>query len=106
MLYMHHHQSNAINNVQPSLIRTESDETTYNLHILLRFELEQAMLTGEVGAAVPWLGKEAGFGVACTTEHVPVRPTGRHPSGRTVRRRASFLSQFSSIASVRRKAPS
>jgi carboxypeptidase Taq len=34
----------AINGVQPSFIRTESDETTYNLHVLLRFELEQALL--------------------------------------------------------------
>ena len=31
-----------------SLIRTESDEATYNLHILLRFELEQAMLSGDL----------------------------------------------------------
>lgn len=34
----------AINNVEPSLIRTEADEVTYNLHIMLRFELEEAML--------------------------------------------------------------
>jgi carboxypeptidase Taq len=38
----------AINHVSPSFIRTESDETTYNLHILLRFELEQAMLSGDL----------------------------------------------------------
>ena len=38
----------AINDVRPCFIRTESDEATYNLHILLRFELEQAMLTGEL----------------------------------------------------------
>ena len=41
----------AVNDVRPSLIRTEADEATYNLHVMLRFELEQAMLTGEVGAA-------------------------------------------------------
>ena len=41
----------AINDVRPSLIRVEADEATYNLHIMLRFELEQAMLTGDVGAA-------------------------------------------------------
>jgi carboxypeptidase Taq len=41
----------AINDVQPSFIRTESDETTYNLHILLRFELEQAMMTQELSAS-------------------------------------------------------
>jgi carboxypeptidase Taq len=34
----------AVNTVQRSLIRTESDETTYNLHIALRFELELALL--------------------------------------------------------------
>jgi carboxypeptidase Taq len=34
--------------VRPSLIRTEADEVTYNLHILLRFELEQLMINGEV----------------------------------------------------------
>lgn len=38
----------AINNVEPSLIRTESDEVTYNLHIILRFELEQALLAGDL----------------------------------------------------------
>ena len=36
----------AVNTVQPSLIRTEADETTYNLHIVLRFELELAMTEG------------------------------------------------------------
>jgi carboxypeptidase Taq len=41
----------AINDVRPSLIRTESDETTYNLHILLRFELEQALITGDLAIA-------------------------------------------------------
>ncbi|HEX4797333.1 MAG TPA: carboxypeptidase M32 [Humisphaera sp.] len=41
----------AINDVRPSLIRTESDETTYNLHVLLRFELEEAMLRGDLSAA-------------------------------------------------------
>ncbi len=34
--------------MRPSLIRTEADEVTYNLHILLRFELEQLMINGEV----------------------------------------------------------
>jgi carboxypeptidase Taq len=38
----------AINAVRPSFIRTESDEATYNLHILLRFELEEALLTGDL----------------------------------------------------------
>lgn len=34
----------AINKVAPSLIRVEADEATYNLHIILRFELEQAIM--------------------------------------------------------------
>jgi carboxypeptidase Taq len=38
----------AINKVQPSLIRVEADEATYNLHIILRFELEQLILSGEL----------------------------------------------------------
>ena len=41
----------AINKVEPSLIRVEADEVTYNLHILLRFEMEQALLSGEVSVA-------------------------------------------------------
>lgn len=38
----------AINKVQPSLIRVEADEATYNLHIILRFELEQEMIQGKL----------------------------------------------------------
>ncbi|RME25117.1 MAG: carboxypeptidase M32, partial [Candidatus Zixiibacteriota bacterium] len=41
----------AINNVEPSYIRVEADEATYNLHILLRFELERALLTGDLKPA-------------------------------------------------------
>ncbi|MFH2040399.1 MAG: carboxypeptidase M32 [Chloroflexota bacterium] len=37
-----------INKVQPSYIRVEADEATYNLHIMLRLELEIAMIEGEV----------------------------------------------------------
>lgn len=36
----------AINSVKRSLIRTDADEVTYNLHVLLRFELELQMLEG------------------------------------------------------------
>jgi carboxypeptidase Taq len=38
----------AVNAVKPSLIRTEADEVTYNLHILLRFELERALMNGDL----------------------------------------------------------
>ena len=41
----------AINLVEPSLIRVEADEVTYNLHIFVRFELEQALLTGDLDVA-------------------------------------------------------
>lgn len=34
----------AVNNVEPSLIRVEADEVTYNLHIFLRFEMEQDLI--------------------------------------------------------------
>jgi len=37
-----------INKVEPSLIRVEADEATYNLHIMLRFEIELALLEGTV----------------------------------------------------------
>lgn len=37
-----------INRVAPSLIRVEADELTYNLHILIRFELEMMMINSEV----------------------------------------------------------
>lgn len=37
-----------INHVTPSFIRTESDEVTYNLHIILRFELELELIDGKI----------------------------------------------------------
>jgi carboxypeptidase Taq len=41
----------AVNKVEPAYIRVEADEVTYSLHIILRFELEQELLSGEL--AVP-----------------------------------------------------
>jgi carboxypeptidase Taq len=41
----------AINKVEPSLIRVEADEVTYNLHILLRFEMEVDLLSGALSVA-------------------------------------------------------
>ena len=38
----------AANLVEPNFIRVESDEVTYNLHIMLRFELERAMIKGDL----------------------------------------------------------
>lgn len=41
----------AVNAVRPSLIRVEADEATYNLHILIRFELERALIDGQLPVA-------------------------------------------------------
>jgi carboxypeptidase Taq len=41
----------AMNHVAPGLIRVEADEVTYNLHIVIRFELERALLAGDLKAA-------------------------------------------------------
>jgi carboxypeptidase Taq len=38
----------AVNVVEPNLIRVDSDEATYNLHIMLRFDLERALLEGDL----------------------------------------------------------
>lgn len=38
----------AINYVEPSLIRTEADELTYNLHIIIRYEIEKALINGDL----------------------------------------------------------
>ena len=38
----------AVNRVKPSFIRVEADEATYALHIILRFELEQAVIDGSL----------------------------------------------------------
>lgn len=41
----------AMNVVRPGLIRVEADEVTYNLHILLRFDLERALVRGDLAVA-------------------------------------------------------
>ncbi len=40
----------AINKVQRSLIRTDADEVTYNLHVMMRFDLETDLLEGRLAA--------------------------------------------------------
>lgn len=42
MLYL------AANKSEPSLIRTEADELTYSLHIMVRYELEKRLIAGEL----------------------------------------------------------
>lgn len=41
----------AANRVQPGFIRVEADEATYNLHIMIRFDLERRMLRGDLAVA-------------------------------------------------------
>jgi len=47
----------AVNRVTPSLIRTEADEVTYCLHVMVRYELEKRVMSGELevkGLADEW----------------------------------------------------
>ena len=57
----------AINKVERSLIRTDADEVTYNLHVMLRFDLELDLLEGKVAVkdlADVWRARfEADFGI-------------------------------------------
>ncbi|HWQ30780.1 MAG TPA: carboxypeptidase M32, partial [Negativicutes bacterium] len=41
----------AINKVEPSLIRVEADEVTYNLHVMIRYEIEKALINREIKVA-------------------------------------------------------
>jgi carboxypeptidase Taq len=56
-----------VNRVQQGYIRTEADEVQYNLHVLLRFDLERALIAGDLQAADlqgAWNDRfEADFGV-------------------------------------------
>lgn len=58
----------AVNRVQPGFIRTEADEVHYNLHIMMRFDLERAMIRGDLVVAdleAAWNDRfKADFGVA------------------------------------------
>ena len=61
----------AINDVRPSLIRIEADEATYNLHIIVRFELEKALLEGQLKVAdLPAAWNEA------YAKYLGIEPTG------------------------------
>jgi carboxypeptidase Taq len=58
----------AVNRVHPGYIRTEADEVHYNLHIMMRFDLERALIRGELDVAdleAAWNTRfRADFGVA------------------------------------------
>jgi carboxypeptidase Taq len=48
-----------INKVEPSLIRTEADELTYHFHVMIRYELERALIEGSLSANdIPGYWKE------------------------------------------------
>jgi carboxypeptidase Taq len=54
----------AINVVRPTLIRVEADEVTYSLHVILRFELELALIDGTLDTAelpAAWAAKMKQF---------------------------------------------
>ncbi|MDQ2068170.1 carboxypeptidase M32 [Xinfangfangia sp. CPCC 101601] len=57
-----------VNRVQPGYIRTESDEVQYNLHIMMRFDLERALISGDLQVGdleAAWNDRfKADFGVA------------------------------------------
>lgn len=58
----------AVNRVQPGFIRTEADEVQYNLHVMMRFDLEQALIRGDLAVGdleAAWNDRFlADFGVA------------------------------------------
>ena len=58
----------AVNRVHPGYIRTEADEVHYNLHVMLRFDLERALIRGDLDVAdleEAWNARfRADFGVA------------------------------------------
>jgi carboxypeptidase Taq len=60
----------AVNKVSPSLIRVEADELTYNLHIMVRFELELALLAGDLA-----VGDAPGAWADKMEEYLEVRPS-------------------------------
>jgi carboxypeptidase Taq len=75
----------AVNRVEPSLIRVEADEVTYNLHIILRFELERALVAGQLKPKdLPevWNAKTAEYlGVTPSTDADGVMQDIHWPSG-------------------------
>ena len=62
----------AVNTVRPQFIRVEADEASYNLHIILRFELELELLSGKLKVAdlpAAWNARfEQFFGIVPATD--------------------------------------
>jgi carboxypeptidase Taq len=54
----------AVNDAKPSLIRVDADEVSYGLHVILRFELERALIAGELAVErLPEVWREKNQGV-------------------------------------------
>ena len=75
----------ALNKVQPSLSRVDADEMTYCLHIILRFELEREIFSGEVALADLPEALEREDARATSASMCPTTPTAcsRTSTGRT-----------------------
>jgi carboxypeptidase Taq len=75
----------AVRTVQPSFIRVEADEITYNLHVMLRFDLERAVIAGDLAVAdLPgaWDDRfEADFGMRPTSAAEGVLQDIHWPAG-------------------------
>lgn len=74
-----------VNAVKPSLIRTEADEVTYSLHIILRFEIEKGLIEGSLAVEdLPkiWRAKmKEYFGIAVPNDALGVLQDVHWPSG-------------------------
>ena len=76
---------------EPSLIRVEADEATYNLHIIVRFELELGLLAGRPGGRRrpgAWNDAER---ARCSAVPGPTRPSRWHGYVRLLERAARLL---------------
>ena len=80
-----------VNHVEPSLIRVEADEVTYNLHILVRFELEQALLSGDLAVGRPSRGLDRGD---TANLWASPRPTTPRAASRTSTGAAGLIGYF------------
>ena len=72
--------------VTPSLIRVDADEVTYPLHVIMRFEIEEAIIDGSIGAKdLPalWHEKMGGYvGVTPTTDDMGCMQDIHWPAGK------------------------
>ena len=74
-----------VNQVKPSYIRVEADEVTYNLHILLRFEIEVGLFSGKYNLddlpEIWWQKMSEYFGLPKTTDDMGVLQDVHWPVG-------------------------